>query len=146
MTDGLAPAIASAQARAQAHAPFLRGLLRREPELLETIQRGSFATALAQSIARLDPANPAATLRAARDGVALVTALADLSATWSLEQVTRALSDFADVALDFAITAAFAERDVQPAGLSALALGKMGSRELNYSSDVDLILDRKSVV
>jgi glutamate-ammonia-ligase adenylyltransferase len=65
--------------------------------------------------------------------------MADLSGAWGLEQVTGALTAFADMALDFAITAAFAERGHKPGGLAALALGKMGSNELNYSSDIDLI-------
>ena len=78
-------------------------------------------------------------MREARGGIALTTALADLAGAWPLEQVTGALTRFADTALDFAITAAFAERETKPAGLAALALGKMGSFELNYSSDIDLI-------
>src|SRR6202012_3264482 len=52
------------------------------------------------------------------------------------------LSAFADRALDRAIRAAIAERtpDAEPQGFVALALGKHGSRELNYSSDIDPIL------
>jgi len=57
-----------------------------------------------------------------------------------LEQVTAALSDFADLTINAAIAAAMAERGAPNRGLVALALGKLGSRELNYSSDVDLIL------
>ena len=69
-------------------------------------------------------------------------ALGDLSGELALEQVTEALSDFADGAIDSALRAAVAERtDGAPfAGMTVLALGKLGSRELNYSSDVDLIL------
>ena len=137
--DALSQPLASAIARANAHAPFLRGLLRREPELVEILQAGDPDAALQTAIARLDTADPAPTLRAARGGVALVVALADLSGAWPLEQVTEALTSFADAALNFAIAAAFAERGEVPAGLGALALGKMGSRELNYSSDIDLI-------
>ncbi|MGL6044592.1 MAG: glutamine-synthetase adenylyltransferase, partial [Sandaracinobacteroides sp.] len=128
-----------AQARAEANAPFLRGLIRREPELLEVMARDGFEAALQIAQARLDAERPAQSLRQARGGVALAVALADLSGDWPLEQVTGALTRFADTALDFAITAAFAERSLQPAGLVALALGKMGSFELNYSSDIDLI-------
>jgi glutamate-ammonia-ligase adenylyltransferase len=69
-------------------------------------------------------------------------ALGDLSGELSLEEVTAALSDFADRALDEAVSAAITERvpGAEPQGLAVLALGKLGSRELNYSSDVDLIL------
>lgn len=132
-------ALAMAVARAEAHSPFLRGLLLREPELLDMISSVGFEAALAHAIGRLDSDNPAPSLRRSRGGVALVAALGDLSGAWPLEQVTTALTDFADRALQFAISAAFAEREVAPAGLCALALGKMGSGELNYSSDIDLI-------
>lgn len=135
MTD-----LADAIARAERHAPFLRGLVRREPELVERMAGTGFEAALADSMARLDPAQPARSLRAARQGVALTVALADLAGAWPLEQVTAALTGFADAALGLALRAAFAERDVEPAGMAVLALGKMGSRELNYSSDIDLIV------
>ena len=131
--------LADARARAEAHSPFLRGLIRREPELLACMADSGFDTALEMAIARLDQTNPAPTLRQARAGVALTAALADLAGDWPLERVTAALTRFADTALDFAITSAFAEREQAPAGLTALALGKMGSFELNYSSDIDLI-------
>jgi glutamate-ammonia-ligase adenylyltransferase len=131
--------LADARARAEAHAPFLRGLIRREPDLLAQMEATGFEAALAASLARLDPERPAPSLREARGGVALTVALADLAGAWPLEQVTAALTRFADAALDFAIAAAFADRGHQPAGLAALALGKMGSFELNYSSDIDLI-------
>jgi glutamate-ammonia-ligase adenylyltransferase len=131
--------LADALARAEAHAPFLRGLIRREPELVAEMQARGFDTALETALARLDPERPAPSVREARGGVALTVALADLSGAWPLERVTGALTRFADLALDFAIRAAFAERGVEAAGLTALALGKMGSFELNYSSDIDLI-------
>ncbi len=134
-----AAGLADALARAEAHAPFLRGLIRREPELVAAMQAHGFDAALATAFARLDTERPAPSVREARGGVALTVALADLSGAWSLEQVTDALTRFADAALDFAIRAAFAERGVEAAGLTALALGKMGSFELNYSSDIDLI-------
>ena len=52
------------------------------------------------------------------------------------------LSDFADLAIDRALRLAIAERvpDAEPAGFAVIAMGKLGSRELNYSSDVDLQL------
>ena len=68
------------------------------------------------------------------------------SATWpaniELERVTALLSDFAEDAIDRALACAISERvpDADPAGIAVIALGKLGSRELNYSSDVDLIL------
>jgi glutamate-ammonia-ligase adenylyltransferase len=128
-----------ARARADAHSPFLRGLIRREAGLLAEMESQGFDAALEAALARLDPSDPAPTLRQARAGVALTVAMADLSGAWPLEQVTAALSRFADTALDFAIATAFADRGHTSRGLAALALGKMGSHELNYSSDIDLI-------
>src|SRR5262249_14771131 len=83
-----------------------------------------------------------AKLRRRRHGLALAVALGDLSGELPLEEVTRLLSDFADSAIDEAIRAAILERvaDSEPPGFAVIAMGKLGSRELNYSSDVDLLL------
>ena len=84
----------------------------------------------------------AASLRRQRQGLALAVALGDLSGELQLEQVTQLLSDFADRAIDQAVRAAIAERvpDAEPQGFAVIAMGKLGSHELNYSSDVDLLL------
>ena len=68
-------------------------------------------------------------------------ALGDLSGEFPLEQVTLLRSDFADSAIDAAIAAAISERtpDAEPQGFAVIAMGKLGSHELNYSSDVDLL-------
>ncbi|KQP54162.1 bifunctional [glutamine synthetase] adenylyltransferase/[glutamine synthetase]-adenylyl-L-tyrosine phosphorylase [Methylobacterium sp. Leaf108] len=92
-------------------------------------------------------------LRRTRIEHALLVALADIGGLWTLETVTAALSDFADAsvaaaaeALLFEATAAgrFLPRDpTDPqagSGLVILGLGKHGARELNYSSDIDLIV------
>ncbi len=81
-------------------------------------------------------------LRIARRRFALVVAIGDLSGTYDLIQTTQLLTDFADRALDLAIRTAIAERvpGADPRGFAAIALGKQGSRELNYSSDIDPIL------
>ena len=83
-----------------------------------------------------------AELRRQRHGLALAVALGDLSGELSLESVTRSLSDFADRAIDRALGQAIAERvpEAASAGFAVIAMGKLGSRELNYSSDVDLLL------
>lgn len=130
---------AEARARAERHSPYLRGLLRREAALYEQIITEGPDAALKTAVERLDVNSPGPSLRHSKAGMALVVALADLAGAWSLEKVTDALSDHADAALDFAIRTAFAERDEASRGFSALALGKMGSRELNYSSDIDII-------
>ncbi len=80
-------------------------------------------------------------LRRERSALAVALGIGDLAGLLSLEQVTRSLSDFADRALERAVSAALAERtpDAEPPGFAIIALGKHGSRELNYSSDVDLL-------
>ena len=139
---GLSPALVTAAATAWADAPFLKSLIRRRRAILATLAdhgpEAAFAAAMALAA---DPEQPVAErLRRARGDVALVVALADLAGLWPLERVTAALSDFADRSIDVAIGEALAERGAGNAGLAALALGKLGSHELNYSSDVDLIL------
>ena len=55
--------------------------------------------------------------------------------------MTAELSDLADRALERAIRTAVEERypGAEAAGFAAIALGKQGGRELNYSSDIDPI-------
>ena len=127
--------------RAVSNAPFLRDAARFLPDLTDTfVDHGSNA-AICAALA-LGEGEVGARLRIRRRALALAVALGDLAGELSLEQVTEALSDFADAALGDAIKQAIGERvpGEEPIGLAALALGKLGSRELNYSSDIDLIL------
>lgn len=127
--------------RAEANAPFLRAAAAAFPEIVQTFLNAGSDAAVAKALA-LGGETVAERIRRQRHGLALATALADLSAEKPLEWVTATLSDFADAAMDAALKAAMLERlpDEEPRGLAILALGKLGSRELNYSSDVDLIL------
>jgi len=79
-----------------------------------------------------------------RERLALATALAvgDLAGAFPLPQVVGELTAFADRALDRAIRTAIFERtgEDHPSGFMALALGKQGAGELNYSSDIDPVL------
>ena len=81
-----------------------------------------------------------------------MAALADLGGAWALEQVTGALTDYADAACAAALHAGLVvqvKRGKLPGvtlddlgdsgGMVVLAMGKMGAHELNYSSDIDLI-------
>lgn len=133
-------AIAKAIARAQAHSPFLAGLIDRNADLMPMIHAGNFDDALVRALSRSADSVGTA-LRKQRQGVALVTAIADLSDVWDLTRVTHILSDFADHALDQAIAAAIQERvpGAPNQGFAVIALGKHGGRELNYSSDIDPI-------
>jgi len=92
-------------------------------------------------------------LRVAKRRVALVAAVAELVGAWSLDQQTAALSRFADGALGVAlrhllrqavtrgsIGLASIDEPERDSGLIVLGVGKLGGYELNYSSDIDLIL------
>ena len=141
--DTLQPqAVKEALQRATAHSPFLRRLAERRDDVIQSLlDRGLAATIADAAAASQDDPDTARALRRERQVVALGVAIADLAGA-PFETVTRALSDFADRALDRAITTAIAERTPDPpaCGMVALALGKQGSRELNYSSDIDPIL------
>lgn len=132
-------ALVRAAATAWEQSPFLKGLMRSREDVLARLMNTGPQAAMADAMA-LVPGGDMALLRRARGNVALVVALADMAEIWALEPVTAALSDFADAAIDAAIRAALTERGGDGRGMVALGLGKLGSRELNYSSDVDLIL------
>ncbi|QOL80346.1 bifunctional [glutamine synthetase] adenylyltransferase/[glutamine synthetase]-adenylyl-L-tyrosine phosphorylase [Pseudooceanicola spongiae] len=135
--------------------PYLGALMAKERHWLPGAMVAPLA-ALSEEKARLSEIAPdqiAAELRRGKRRMALLVALADLSGAWDLSQVTGALSDFADHAVALALRAALAaevKRNKLPGmgeadlatgcGLVALAMGKMGAGELNYSSDIDLIV------
>ncbi|EEX10508.1 glutamate-ammonia-ligase adenylyltransferase [Ruegeria lacuscaerulensis ITI-1157] len=135
--------------------PYLNGLIQREGDwLTQALRNPQKAMEGVMTDARaLPPDQLKPGLRLAKRRVALLTALADLSGAWPLEQVTGALTDFAALAVDIAAKAEIAalirrkklpgmtEDDVETAaGMVILAMGKMGAHELNYSSDIDLIV------
>jgi glutamate-ammonia-ligase adenylyltransferase len=136
--------------------PYLLSLMGKEKDwLAEALTQDPVAVhrALLQETAAVALADLAPGLRRMKRRVALYAALADLGGVWPLEQVTGLLTDFADAAVDVAIrhlVAAEARRGKIPgmteddaetgAGMVALAMGKMGAGELNYSSDIDLIV------
>ena len=140
MTIAAAPAVmVAAIERARANAPFLAMLIEREPLLVDRLAAGSIDFGAGSAV---EEPSVARRLRLERRALALNVAIGDLAGVLDLTAVTRALSDFADRALDLAIRTAVAERtpDAEPVGFAAIALGKQGSHELNYSSDIDPIL------
>ena len=128
--------------RARDHAPFLRGAIEAHAELVARFLDDGAEAAIADAFLVASTADTAVRLRRQRTALALAVALGDLAGELSLEALTGHLSAFADVAIDEALSAAVDERVPGSAaeGFAVLALGKLGSRELNYSSDVDLIL------
>jgi [glutamine synthetase] adenylyltransferase / [glutamine synthetase]-adenylyl-L-tyrosine phosphorylase len=139
---GCPSARGNALARARDHSPFLREALSLHREIADVfLAKGAMAAAeLALAAAADLPLERR--LRRRRHGLALAVALGDLAGELPLEQVTALLSDFADGAIDQAVASAISERvpDAASAGFAVIALGKLGSHELNYSSDVDLML------
>ena len=142
------------------HSPFLWHLVAREPERLVRLLKTEPEAAHAAIVARqrmagreADPARVATILRRNRAEHALLVALADIGGLWPLPTVTAALSDFADASvlaaadamlLQAAGVGRFLPRDPDDpqagSGLIVLALGKHGAGELNYSSDIDLVV------
>ncbi|PQA87261.1 bifunctional [glutamine synthetase] adenylyltransferase/[glutamine synthetase]-adenylyl-L-tyrosine phosphorylase [Hyphococcus luteus] len=80
-------------------------------------------------------------LREAKQDAALLIALADIGGAWSVMETTEALSRFADAALKGALACAIARSPLETSlGLVFFAMGKHGAYELNYSSDIDLVV------
>jgi glutamate-ammonia-ligase adenylyltransferase len=92
-------------------------------------------------------------LRHAKAKASLLIALADLGEVWSVDEVTAALTRFADAMLEAAVNwllldatragkfRCIDEKDPsRHCGYVVLAMGKHGAGELNYSSDIDLII------
>lgn len=146
------------------HSEFLWGIVARTPERFVALVEQAPEAANADLIARqraegascttdTDLAAMGQRLRANRIRHALLVALADLGGLWDLDAVTKALSDFADASvaagLDALLRRAAAGGRIRPAdpeapargsGLFILGLGKLGGGELNYSSDIDLVV------
>jgi [glutamine synthetase] adenylyltransferase / [glutamine synthetase]-adenylyl-L-tyrosine phosphorylase len=127
--------------RANEHSQFLREAMLARADVVDAFAANGAAAAVELALASSGDTIDSR-LRQQRYALALAVALGDLASEFSLEQVTSLLSDFADRAIDEAVNAAIAERtpDADAQGLAIIAMGKLGSHELNYSSDVDLLL------
>lgn len=128
--------------RARDNAPYLAMAMELLPELTALLKEEKFdqvmsfvteAGSKAQTVKQK--------LRHEKRALALALAIGDLAGQLSLTDVITHLSDFADRALDEAIADIYAQRypDADPSGFAVIGLGKHGSRELNYSSDIDPI-------
>ncbi len=143
-----------------ADSPFLSQLCLREPEGLwlslsqsPDARREQIAAELAQAMETEEQKAAMHALRRAKKRYALCVALADLAGVFALDQMMAAWSDAADTmlrhAVRFCLRRASAGGKLQPSdpdaperesGYIVLGMGKYGARELNYSSDVDLIV------
>src|SRR6476469_5632133 len=135
---------------ARGDAARLIRLLACDPEaylasLIENISRDVRAAASEADVMQL--------LRRTKSEAALLIALCDIGGVWPVMRVTAALTDLAvnsvQAGLRFLLrqevargrmTAVDQDRPEEGSGLIVLAMGKMGAFELNYSSDIDLIV------
>jgi len=137
--------------------PYLAGLARRDPKRLAALladdpdRRLDDILRRTVAVADLLPEAAQAPLRRLKQELHLLTALADLGGVWDLDQVTGALTRFADASVMAALTSAArgeldagrltrlgeGERGPVP-GWFCIAMGKQGAFELNYSSDIDV--------
>lgn len=160
LDEALAPeAVHDLVAAAMASSPYLAEMILADPARLIRIlaepPEATLAAASAACVADCSPdeASLMHRLRRLKQTVALTLALADLGKLMDTMAVTAALTRFADSTLNAAVAHAFAvmaERgkirlpeiaDPQRAtGYIVLAMGKHGAYELNYSSDIDLIV------
>ena len=143
------------------NSPFLTHCLEKEPvfvrRMLEIGPDAAFAGLVERLSADLaeesDLGRLMTGLRLAKRRCSLLAAMADLGGAWRLEQVTGALSLMAETAIRLSVRFLLrreAERGnlqlphpedpERGCGLIVLGMGKLGGRELNYSSDIDLIV------
>ncbi|HEY6669719.1 MAG TPA: bifunctional [glutamine synthetase] adenylyltransferase/[glutamine synthetase]-adenylyl-L-tyrosine phosphorylase, partial [Methyloceanibacter sp.] len=139
--------------------PYLTSLALRDPAILaECLLRDPDAhladvqRVLAAAVAGAAAAKDVMVfLRRFKQRIALLTGLADLGGFWPTEAVVRAMSAAADAVLEQAT--AFLFRKAREAGqvrardgassapgYFVIAMGKLGAHELNYSSDIDIIV------
>ena len=142
------------------NAPYLADLAIREAASLRLLAMQGPDAVVARAmraLARVPPgaARPriAAAVRAAKREIALAVAVADIGGIWKLQQVVTALSDLAEATLRLCVAHLLLDGHARGAlrlpdpdlpeaacGFTVLGMGKLGARELNYSSDIDLIL------
>jgi glutamate-ammonia-ligase adenylyltransferase len=137
-------------------APYLNGLAERHADWFAASRAISPDTALQTVLLGVkragetaaDEAEISRELRLAKGRVALLAAVSEVEGRWTTAQSTAALSDLADFALEAGletlIRLAAARGQVRnstaaSSGLAIFALGKHGGRELNYSSDIDIV-------
>jgi glutamate-ammonia-ligase adenylyltransferase len=141
-----------AVARARAHSRFLREAMAGLPHIVDAFMQEGALRASEIALYEGREADWETRLRRVRHARALAIALGDLAGELPLDLVTQLLSDFADWSIYRALKTAMRERfpDLlreranplasEVRGFAVIAMGKLGSRELNYSSDVDLVL------
>src|SRR5882724_7400868 len=129
---------------------FMTDLWRRGPDAISRDLDTELDDVKIEAHAGAPPSAVATRLRRLKRRLALAVAVADIAEVWPLDRVTGALSAFASGclgALTDSILLQLARdgqlaigSDPDAAALTVLGMGKLGAGELNYSSDIDLIL------
>ncbi|TPK60343.1 MULTISPECIES: bifunctional [glutamine synthetase] adenylyltransferase/[glutamine synthetase]-adenylyl-L-tyrosine phosphorylase [unclassified Mesorhizobium] len=142
--------------------PFLRDMARRRPQILDGLFDQPIEARLKAIIVAIDRASFSETISESRLMMELrqwkadahfLIALADLAAEAETSLTVRRLSDLADActraAVDFLLRDAHGQGKLKlpdPAnpsnrsGWILLGMGKLGAHELNFSSDIDLVV------
>jgi [glutamine synthetase] adenylyltransferase / [glutamine synthetase]-adenylyl-L-tyrosine phosphorylase len=141
--------------------PYLFDLIRADAARLvrllgcdpETHLAGLIEKTSAEVMAASAEADVMVLLRRLKAEAALLIALCDIGGVWPVMRVTAALTDLAVASVQMALgfqlrqeisrgrmNAANPDRPEEGSGLIVLSMGKMGAGELNYSSDIDLIV------
>lgn len=144
-----------------AHSPYLAQLAKKHADIVADSHTLGYDQAYARwreqwqktNLHQLEREALMRELRSAKTKLALLTAMADIAGAWDLTKVTNALADFASDSLQYCIrhlllaahvrgemALPHPERLEHESGLIVLGMGKLGGRELNYSSDIDLII------
>src|SRR5258706_11091765 len=143
--------------RVAAGSEFIASALIQDPQALEWFSRHEEASAA--RIAGADYEDRAATAPTAADAQRILRewrrremlriAWRDIAGRAGVTETLRALSDFADASIRAAAAAAQLHLEpvfgrprgatTQEAPLIVLGMGKLGGRELNFSSDIDLV-------
>ena len=134
------------------NSPYLARCLVRHPGIVSlwaTAGPEASVRAALEGLARSEAGNDLMRrLRHSRAMIAVAAGLGDISRLWHWREVTGALSEYAETACRAATShllasipggAARSDDPARESGFIVLALGKLGGRELNYSSDIDLI-------
>ena len=151
--DGSSPPDATTAPRAQAaHSRFVQRIRRRYGDLLERLEPGlPDAMAMRRTVAGLRSSGRdlGSALRVTRQLVLERLAVLDIEHAASLDDVTHTMTTLAEVTLEAALEQARRDCDArhgpprdalgQEIDFWIVGMGKLGARELNVSSDIDLI-------
>ncbi len=143
------------------NSPYLTRICHADPGfVLELIQNGPTETVntIINDIQCIDITEQSQSdlmlqLRRGKQRIALAIAAADMANIWTLQKITLSLSQFADAALHATVSfilhhaaqkgfikLKYPDDPAKDSGFIVLGMGKLGAYELNYSSDIDLIV------